>query len=231
MVNTVKDETINGIRIAVFVETLINIIFSKPEKTYDRVYFILDELGAAARMEKLISLLQLGRSFNCSVLIGIQEISRFDAVYGADTRKTIINNTATKILLRADEADTNEINSKMIGEYEREVFAKSSSMGIESNRDGQGVNSSIKKERAVLPSQFNQLKDLEYYINQPDQNWTHIQTEFIPKIDLHKDIHESEVLCDSLKGFSAKQKSDDEIEEAKEEDETPIPKTSSTTFG
>jgi len=209
MVNNVKDMELNAPRIAVFVDTLIKIVLDFEESKERRIYLYLDELGAANKIDSLEKGIILGRSYGLSIIVGIQEIAKFDKIYGEHDRKTIINNLSSKIILRLQDPDTAEYLAKNIGEKEYTETDQSASIGTESNRDGIGFNKKVKKEMAILASQVMDLNDLEFYFKQPEQLWTHVQAEFIPKIDILENKNEAFIKCSGLGlNFKVKEGSD-----------------------
>jgi len=200
MVNNVKDMELNAPRIAVFVDSLIKIVLDFEENRDRRIYLYLDELGAAAKISSLEKGIILGRSYGLSVIVGIQEVAKFDKIYGQEDRKTIINNLSSKIVLRLQDAETAKYLADTIGEKEIAETDSSHSIGTEANRDGIGFSKKVKKEMAILPSQIMDLNDLEFYFKQPEQMWTHVQAEFVPEIDILENKNEAYIKCDGL-GF------------------------------
>lgn len=224
MLNDIKYQSINEVRVATFVNTLINIISSMGEDKNRRIYFFLDELGNAARIDKIITALTLLRSFGLSCWIGVQGISQFDKIYGKEDRQTIINSTSIKIIAKAVDPDTAKYMSETIGETENEISSLSSSVGVETNRDGQSFNKSLKKDFVVAPSQIQNLSNrkkgaIDFYFNQKGEPWTLIESEFIPKIDLFENVHAPFIMCPNLAQFNFSKKSEEVKEEVKEKQE------------
>lgn len=222
MLNDIKYQSINEVRIATFVNTLITIISTMGEDKERRIYLYLDELGNAAKIDKIIVGLTLLRSFGLSTLIGIQGVSQFDKIYGKEDRQTIINNTAIKIVAKATDPDTSKYMSETIGEVEKEISSASSSLGVEANRDGQSFNKSLKKDFAVTPSEIQILSNrkkgaIDFYFNQKGEPWALIESEFNPKIDLLENVHTPFLMCPNLAKFNFEEKKEDEQEEKIEE--------------
>ena len=216
MVNNVKDMELNAPRIAVFVDSLIKIVLDFEENRDRRIYLYLDELGATNKIDSLEKGIILGRSYGLSIIVGIQEVAKFDKIYGENDRKTILNNLSSKIILRLQDPDTAEYLAKNIGEKEYTETDSSNSIGTESNRDGIGFNKKIKKEMAILASQIMDLKDLEFYFKQPEQLWTHVQAEFYSEVDIHKNVNEAFIKCQGL-GLNFKVKENNSEEKNEEQ--------------
>jgi len=187
LLNDTKNKDLNAIRIAVFVDSFIKTFLSMSEDKERRVYFILDELGSLAKIPAIVDGLALLRSFGGSFFIGIQEIQRLYSIYGKDLTSTIVNNTANKVILRAQEVETQEFCSKQIGEIKFKSSSITNSTGsqIEASREGASFNSSEKTEKAVLPSEIGNMKNNTYYYKNGSYDWT-----FIEKVFTHKDTFE-----------------------------------------
>jgi type IV secretion system protein VirD4 len=91
---------------------------NKPKKP---IQFLLDESGVTyyKDLEILISVL---RRYNCSLSLGIQDISQLRKLYGRDASSTILSNTSTKIIFPGASLElANEI-SKTSGQKSVEIL-------------------------------------------------------------------------------------------------------------
>lgn len=203
MINDIKNKEFNAPKVSVFVDTLIKAIWALGEdrsvEKNRRIYFFLDELGAISKLNSLEAAITVGRSFGISVVIGIQDIAKFDKIYGEHDRKTIINSLSSKIILRLTDSDTAKYLSEIIGEKEYTETDSNATIGTQSSRDGIGFSTKTKTGQAVLASQIMDLKDHEFYFKQPEQTWTNIKGKFYPEIDIRKKIAEPFVECDGLR--------------------------------
>jgi len=188
--NNTKDKDLNASRISVFVDSTVKTLLSMGESKSRRVYFLLDEFGSLNKMDSIVDGLALLRSFGGSIWIGIQEVQRIYSIYGKDLTSTIVNNTATKVVLRSQEVETLEFSSKLIGKQEIEQTNMNSSIGTQANRDGVSYNKTIKENTTVLASEIAGLANNEFYFKNGDYNWTHIKTAFIPSRDFFPTINE-----------------------------------------
>ncbi|MCD4668187.1 MAG: type IV secretion system DNA-binding domain-containing protein, partial [Sulfurimonas sp.] len=187
--NNTKDKDLNASRISIFVDSTVKTLLSMGESKSRRVYFLLDEFGSLNKMDSIVDGLALLRSFGGSIWIGIQEVQRIYSIYGKDLTSTIVNNTATKVILRSQEVETLEFSSKLIGKQEIEQTNMNASIGTKSNRDGVSYNKAIKEKTTILASEIAQLANNEFYFKNGDYNWTHIKTEFIQERDLYPIIN------------------------------------------
>jgi type IV secretory pathway TraG/TraD family ATPase VirD4 len=180
LLNDTKNKDLNAIRISVFTDTFIKTFLSLEESKTRRVYFLLDELGSLAKMPSLVDGLALLRSFGGSFWIGIQEIQRLYSIYGKDLTSTIVNNTASKIILRAQEVETQKFCSDLIGEkkFKSSNITNSTGSEINANREGASFATQEKIEKAILPSEIANMKNNTYYYKNGQYDWTFIKKEF-----------------------------------------------------
>ena len=188
--NNTKDKDLNASRISVFVDSIVKTLLSMGESKSRRVYFFLDEFGSLNKMDSIVDGLALLRSFGGSIWIGIQEVQRIYSIYDKNLTSTIINNIATKVILRSQEVETLEFCSKLIGKQEIEQTNMNSSIGTQANRDGVSYNKTIKENTTVLASEIAGLANNEFYFKNGDYNWTHIKTAFQSNRDFFPVINE-----------------------------------------
>jgi hypothetical protein len=189
LLNDTKNKDINAIRIAVFVDAIIKAHLSLHESSERKIYYFLDETGSLNKIPSIISGLTLGRSFGASFWIGIQEVARLNAIYGKDLTSTIVNNTATKIILRAQDVETQKFCSDMIGDTKFKTTSISNSTGTEagSAKEGSSFNQTEKTEKLILPSEIGLMPNNTYYYKTVNHNWIYIETKYIESVD-HREI-------------------------------------------
>ena len=193
LLNDVKNKDLNAIRIAVFLNIVIKELLTLTESKSRKIFFMLDEFGSLQKMQSIVDLLALGRSFGARVFIGIQEIQRLYAIYGKDLTSTIVNNTSSKIILRANEVETAEYCAKLVGEVKKKETNLTNTTGadLNSNREGASFANIVKTEKTLLASDLMQLENNTYIYKNGSYPWTKIQTKFIKEIDEFENINEA----------------------------------------
>jgi type IV secretory pathway TraG/TraD family ATPase VirD4 len=146
---------------------------SQPEGQDLRLWFVVDELDALGAIDGLKDALARLRKFGGRCVLGIQSISQVSTTYGAGEAQTIVENCGNTLIFRcsgSEQGGTSSFASRLIGE--REVVRRQTSQG----RDGGGFfsghatrhSSQISEHRlsesAVLPSELEQLPDLQGYL-------------------------------------------------------------------
>lgn len=150
--------------LSLFIDVFANKTLMLPENLQRRIFFFLDEFGTLQRLNNILNLLKLSRSYGGSIWIGVQDVGQIESVYGTESAETIINSCANSILFGVDGPKTAESLSKKIGERECLNFDENFSYGTNNYRDGRSMSERSKLERAVLASDFMRLKDLNYYL-------------------------------------------------------------------
>ena len=111
-----------------------------------RIRWILDEVANIFRINDLPGLIAQGRGPGMSVEMFIQDLSQFDAIYGEDLRRTIVNSCYTHMILPTNkDVPTLEAASAISGDKRIEVASKS--RGEDRGKSqGQGASSKSRSE-------------------------------------------------------------------------------------
>ena len=140
------------------------------ETTDQRLWFVIDELDALGQIDSLKDALARLRKFGGRCVLGFQSIAQVSGTYGHAEAQTIVENCGNTLILRCSASEnggTARFASKLIGEreYTREHTSESRGSGFFSRAQAT-KSTSIQHvtEAAVLPSQIEQLPDLEGYL-------------------------------------------------------------------
>ena len=146
----------------------INVLASETLKLDDdlnrRIYFFLDEFTSLHKLEKIISLLKLGRSKGASVWLAFQDFQQLEKIYNREDMRTVINNSATTCVLRLKEPESAEYFAKRFGKQEYKIKTETISTGIAINRDGFSYSEQIKDDFVVKDSEILNLPNLTLFI-------------------------------------------------------------------
>jgi type IV secretory pathway TraG/TraD family ATPase VirD4 len=136
-----------------------------------RLWFVVDELDALGSIDGLKDALTRLRKFGGRCVLGFQSIAQVSAIYGANDAQTIVENCGNTLVLRcsgSENGGTSRFVSSLIGE--REVHHRQISRGREgsamlSTNSRRSTNVSVQRltEPALLPSELEQLPDLQGY--------------------------------------------------------------------
>ena len=130
-----------------------------------RLWFIVDELDALGQIDGLKDALVRLRKFGGRCVLGFQSIAQVSGTYGRSDAETIVENCGNTLILRCSASEsggTARFASKLIGD--REIIRKQVSRSRQVDKLFSGsetVSDHHVTEAAVLPSQIEQLADLE----------------------------------------------------------------------
>ena len=135
-----------------------------------RLWFVIDELDALGQIDSLKDALARLRKFGGRCVLGFQSIAQVSGTYGHAEAQTIVENCGNTLIVRCSASEnggTARFASKLIGEreYTREHVSESRGAGLFSRAQAT-KSTSIQHvtEAAVLPSQIEQLSDLEGFL-------------------------------------------------------------------
>lgn len=134
--------------------------------TSRRVFFIIDELDSVGKIEMLKDSQVKARKFGGSICIGIQTVAQLRPLYG-DLNSTIIGNSATRIVLRPQDAETAEYMSRMLGKVEvrrrnfHESYGQTRQQNGSSSSSSASTSWSNETRDAFLPADLQNLQNLE----------------------------------------------------------------------
>ncbi len=123
-------------------------LLSCPEDLSRRVWMFLDEAPALGPIEGLERLLAEGRKFGACAVLGFQSVSQIRETYGVQGAQTLASVMRTKLIMAAEDPDSADYYSKMLGQ--REIIRPQKSV----NDQGTSVSYQHATEQVVLPSEL-----------------------------------------------------------------------------
>jgi Type IV secretion-system coupling protein DNA-binding domain len=141
-------------------------------KDYPHLWLIADELPALGQLPTLGKLLSQGRKYRASVVAGYQTSGQIEDLYGRDGAKEIFQGLQSKIIFRCSDSETSKKASLDLGEQDVEEIGTSIQFGKMPDSDRSSLNRSIKTRPIVMPSELQNLPDLQAYIKICDFNPT-----------------------------------------------------------
>jgi type IV secretory pathway TraG/TraD family ATPase VirD4 len=130
-------------------------------------------------MSSIIELLTRARSKGASIWIGTQEIGQIEKVYGKESRQSIVNGCASKLILSIAEPETAKYFSDAIGQTEVLESSESMSMGPSNIRDGLTFTRASKTKPLVLPSVFQQFPDMEGILKLSNYDYCKVKVPYV----------------------------------------------------
>jgi type IV secretory pathway TraG/TraD family ATPase VirD4 len=148
-----------------------------------KLWFVIDELDALGAVDGLKDALARLRKFGGRCVLGFQSIAQVSGTYGHAEAQTIVENCGNTLILRCSASEnggTARFASKLIGEREvtREQITKSRGGGyiLAANHRSVSKTHQTFTESAVLPSEIEQLPDLQGFLKFASQpEWRRVQ--------------------------------------------------------
>jgi type IV secretion system protein VirD4 len=113
------------------------------------VYFMLDEFANLPKIEKMDSMVTVGRSRGLFFSLVIQSYSQLDNKYGKEAAETIRSNCNIQIFIGTEDQKTREEFSKMCGDISIEL--QSTSETKNEGKDGGGTSKTKQAQRQTRP--------------------------------------------------------------------------------
>lgn len=165
LLNHEKTRTLMKPLLSLAVEIMSREVLSLPDDVDRRIFFILDEIGTLNRMDSLLTLETVGRSKGGCIICANQDLGRLEEVYGRANLKSFFNNFNTKFIFRVTEPETADFLSRSIGEKQVVRTSESRQMAPRDVGDRKSMSEQEKTERILMPSELQQLPDLEAVIS------------------------------------------------------------------
>jgi hypothetical protein len=149
--------------ICALIDVASRAVLSLPPNLNRRVIFALDELPLLGKVQSIVELLTNGRKHGAVVFVGLQTIAQLRNSFGKDTAQTLLACLGSWLVLRVSDTETAEFMSNFLGEQEikRQVQSESESINWRSGETSSSTTQQqIATQRAVLPSQLQQLPDM-----------------------------------------------------------------------
>lgn len=199
LVNHSKSKDVLKPILTLLLEMASHEMLSMPDDYERRIYFFLDEFGSLNHMSSIIELLTRARSKGASVWIGTQEIGQIEKVYGKESRQSIVNGCASKLILSIAEPETAKYFSDAIGHTEVLESSESMSMGPSDVRDGLTFSRTAKTKPLVLPSVFQQFPDMEGILKLSNYDYCKVKVHYVsyPVLNKYLEIR-NDMLLESL---------------------------------
>ncbi|MGK7938141.1 MAG: type IV secretion system DNA-binding domain-containing protein [Xenococcaceae cyanobacterium] len=144
--------------------TTLGVLQRDENQDYPHLWLIADELPGLGKLPTLGKLLSQGRKYKATALVGYQTSGQIEDIYGKDGAKEILQGLQNKFVFRCSDSDTSKRNSLELGEQEIEEISTTIQFGKLNSTDRNSLNRSIKTRPVVMPSEIQNLPDLQAYL-------------------------------------------------------------------
>lgn len=122
------------------------------QKLLRHVYFIMDEFGNIPKIEKMQSIITVGRGRGIFAVPIIQDYNQLDIIYGKEAAATLRNNCNIQIFIGSNDDNTRKIFSDACGKK------KVKQVSFSENKD-MSVSTSAQSVPLIYPSELEKLND------------------------------------------------------------------------
>lgn len=148
--------------IAAQVDIAAREITSLDEDLNRRIWLVIDETSSIGKVGGLPNFLSNARKNGGCAILGFQTIAQARATYGHHVTQEILTGATNVLTLRVTDAETAEMMSKAIGDREVKLTTVSHTASENSSTT---TSHQYRQERAILPSELQNLPDLVGYLN------------------------------------------------------------------
>jgi len=145
-------------------ELVVGALLSRHDTSRHPTWLFLDEFASLGRIDKLADGPQRLRKYGGAIVLGLQQVSQIQEIYGRERARTIMGQCATKLILRAQDPETAQFLSEQLGRRLVRRMDESTSYGANSIRDGVGLMPKEEFEPVALPEDILNLPKFQGYI-------------------------------------------------------------------
>ncbi len=156
----------------------LGVLGREEDSHYPHLWLIADELPGIGKIPTLGKLLSQGRKYRATTLVGYQTSGQMEDIYGKDGAKEILQGLQNKFVFRCGDSDTSKKASGELGEQDIEEVTMSIQFGKLASTDRNTLNRPIKTRPVVMPSEIQNLPDLQAYLKLCDLNPTLIHFDY-----------------------------------------------------
>jgi type IV conjugative transfer system coupling protein TraD len=127
-------------------------------------WIVLDEFPSLGKVESLASGPERLRKYGGAVVLGMQQFSQIQEIYGHEIAQTIVGQCATKLILRCQDPETAKYMAEQLGRRQTRRVDETISYGASSLRDGVGITPREDLELVALPDQVMNLPKFRGFI-------------------------------------------------------------------
>lgn len=126
-------------------------------------WLIIDELKTVGQLPSLPHLLDKGRKYSASVVLGYQAISQVKRIYGNDDAQSILQGLQNQFFFRMSEVESASYVSETLGDQDVEQPSVSSSFGPGSYGERGSISRSTVRRKLVLADEVRSLETLNAF--------------------------------------------------------------------
>jgi type IV secretory pathway TraG/TraD family ATPase VirD4 len=123
-------------------------------------WLIIDELKTVGQLPSLPHLLDKGRKYSTSVVLGFQAISQIRKIYGEDDAHSILQGLQNQFFFRMSEVESARYVSETLGDQDVEQASVSSNFGPDGFGQRGSISRTTVRRKLVLSDEVRSLETL-----------------------------------------------------------------------
>lgn len=144
--------------------TITALLSRDPEQSKKTTWIVLDEFTSLGKMDSLADSPARLRKFGGCMVIGMQQVSQIEEIYGEPKARSIVGQLRNKLILACNDPRTGEFMSDLIGKREVRRIEETTSYGANNIRDGVGLSPKDTVEPIAMPEQIQRLATRTGYV-------------------------------------------------------------------
>ena len=144
--------------------TITALLSRDPEQSKKTTWIILDEFTSLGKMDSLADSPARLRKFGGCMVVGMQQVSQIEEIYGEPKARSIVGQLRNKLILACNDPRTGEFMSDLIGKREVRRIEETTSYGANNIRDGVGLAPKDTVEPIAMPEQIQRLPTRTGYV-------------------------------------------------------------------
>lgn len=132
-----------------------------PESTaHPQLLLLMDEFARFGKLDNMTAALSTLRSKKVNICLFVQSIAQLDKFYGSEDRRIIFDNCQYQTILRANDPETQECLSKLIGTTIQRQHGISKQLDRDMSKSGFGLQISETRDWVIQPHELSTLHDV-----------------------------------------------------------------------
>lgn len=134
--------------------------YTPESAAHPQLLLLMDEFARFGKLDNMTAALSTLRSKKVNICLFVQSIAQLDKFYGSEDRRIIFDNCQYQAILRANDPETQECLSKLIGTTIQRQHGISKQLDRDMSKSGFGLQISETRDWVIQPHELSTLHDV-----------------------------------------------------------------------
>ena len=134
--------------------------YTPESAAHSQLLLLMDEFARFGKLDNMTAALSTLRSKKVNICLFVQSIAQLDKFYGSEDRRIIFDNCQYQAILRANDPETQECLSKLIGTTIQRQHGISKQLDRDMSKSGFGLQISETRDWVIHPHELAALHDV-----------------------------------------------------------------------